>query len=418
MGNDTRGDLRLADVNLMDPATQENWYPAYEVLREQAPVYRMPQADLYVLSRYDDIMEILRRPTDFTVNRSDATDHQLYKFEKPQALFEEMGWPRTLPLGGDPPVHRKYRELIDPIFNTPGARKVETLMREITHDLIDAFIDEGQCDFVSGFATPFPVRMITQMLGFPVEDIPKLKRWSEAWVMPFAEGLSEEEELYSVEQGIEFQHYIKGTIEARRREPRDDVITRLTNASFDGERPLTDEEIINMVDHLYIGGNETTAFALASGMWLLIRNPGVYETLQRDRSKIGTFVEEVLRLESPTQGLYRQAQVDHALHGVTIGKGEMIHIRFAAANRDPRMFPDPETLDLSRKNAARHMAFSFHEHHCPGAGLSRLEQKVAWEILLDRLAELRFTPGRNDFEHFPGFVLRGLKKLQISFGKY
>jgi cytochrome P450 len=405
----------VEDVNLMDPATQENWYPAYDILREQAPCYSMPQLDLHVLTRYEDIMTILRRPEDFTVGRSDATDHQLFKFEKPQRIFEEQGWSRTMPLGMDPPDHRGYRKLIDPYFNAPGARKVEPMIRRITSELVDDFASAGHSEFVSQFATPLPTRIITLMLGFPLEDIPDLKRWSEAWVMPFAEGLSEEEEIYSVEQSVAFQHYIMEAITARRKEPRDDIISRLTTAEFEGRRPVTDEEIINMIDHLYIGGNETTAFAISSGMYLLIQNPDVYEELQADRSKIGTFVEEVLRLESPTQGLYRQAQVDIEFHGVQIAKGEMIHIRFAAANRDPRMFPNPEKLDLSRKNAARQMAFSFGEHTCPGAGLSRLEQVVAWEILLDRLEALRFTPGKNDFKHLPGFVLRGLSELHISF---
>jgi cytochrome P450 len=409
--------MKLEDVNLMDPETQQNWYPAYDVLREQAPVYSMPQLKLHVLTRYDDIMEILKRPEEFTVGRSDATDHALYKFAGPQKLFEEKGWPRTMPLGGDPPAHRRYRSLIDPVFNTPGARKLEPTIREVTHRLIDTFVDAGQCDFVASFAVPLPVELITLVLGFALDDIPKLRRWSAAWVMPFAEGLSEEEEMYSVEQGIEFQHYIKGVIDERRAAPRDDVISMLTRTSYDGKRPLADGEIINMIDHLYIGGNETTAFALSSGMWLLLQHPEVYESLQADRSLIPTFVEEVLRLESPTQGLYRQAQVDWECHGVKVAKGEMLHLRFAAANRDPRMFPDPERLDLSRKNAARHMAFSFHEHHCPGAGLSRLEQRVAWEIILDRLVDLRFTPGRNDFAHMPGFVLRGLEKLEVSFAR-
>ena len=127
------------------------------------------------------------------------------------------------------------------------------------------------------------------------------------------------------------------------------------------------------------------------------------------------FVEEVLRLESPTQGLYRTVTRDTEIRGVAVPKGATVHLRFAAANRDAAVFKDPECLDLARPNAIRHMAFSQGEHHCPGAGLSRLEQNIAFTALIERLPNLRLTPGGNDFEHLPGFVLRALKSLSVSF---
>ena len=136
--------------------------------------------------------------------------------------------------------------------------------------------------------------------------------------------------------------------------------------------------------------------------------------LRSDRSKLPRFVDEVLRLESPTQGLYRHNTEDVELHGVTIPKGSTIHLRFGAANRDERVFADPTELDLDRTNSARHLAFGQGEHHCPGAGLSRLEQVVAFDILLDRIADWRLTPGRNDFHHTPGFVLRALDHLHVD----
>ena len=156
---------------------------------------------------------------------------------------------------------------------------------------------------------------------------------------------------------VEFHHYLHDRIQDKRAEPGDDVLTALTGARYAGERPLDDHEIITIVDHLYIGGNETTTFAMASALWILLREPGLYDAVRADRAKVAPFVEEVLRLESPTQGLYRRVAADTELGGVAIPEGATVHIRYASANRDERMFPGPDTVDLARPNGKRHLAF-------------------------------------------------------------
>ena len=228
--------------------------------------------------------------------------------------------------------------------------------------------------------------------------------------------LSVEQEFWVAEQIVEFQHYIYATIEQKRQQPGDDVISGLINATYNDERPLSDHEIITIVDHLYIGGNETTTFAITSALWILLRQPDLYARVRDDRSLVEQFIEEALRLESPTQGLYRVVATDTEINGVAIAKGATVHIRYAAANRDERMFPEPDEVDLERKNSKRHMAFSLGEHHCPGSGLSRLEQSLALNAILDRLPNLRLTPNKNDFSHMPGFVLRALNELHLEWG--
>ena len=408
--------MSLDDVDLYDPATQENWYPAYDRIREDAPVYRVPGTNMYILSRYEDVAFVSRR-TDIFLNGPASSD-ALVQDEEALQIFRTQGRPRRSVLGVDPPMHRRYRDLVDPFFNPKGAEVQRARITRIVHDLVDSWIDRGEIEFVAAFAEPLPVRIITEMLGFDAADIPRLKRWSEAWVMPFAGRLTPEQQRYVAAQGVEFQHHILATIAAKRQHPDDSVISSLAHATLeatDGARPLSDDEVLNCTDHLYIGGNETTTFALTSGLWLLLQRPDVEARLRHDTSRIPTFVEEVLRLESPTQGLYRHNTEDVELHGVTIPAGSTVHMRFAAANRDHRVFPDPEHLDLDRKNAARHVAFGQGEHHCPGAGLSRLEQVTAFQVLLDRVAEWHLTPGRNDFRHKPGFVLRALEELHVTF---
>jgi cytochrome P450 len=338
------------------------------------------------------------------------------RYYQEHGLGKETGVGRWTPLGIDQPRHRKYRNLIDKFFRGRTLSESRPMIEEIVTSLIDRFADKGEIEFIKEFAEPLPVTVITKLIGFPLEDMPQLKRWSASWALPFARGLTREQEMTVARDGVDFQNYIKTFVDARRKEPRQDVISHLVQARYEDIRPLTDHEIASIVDNLYIGGNETTTFALSSGVWLMLRDRAIYDQLIANPAKIKTFVEEVLRLESPTQGLYRTVVSDTKIRGTPIPKGSTIHMRFAAANRDDAVFPNPDVLDLDRANAARHLAFSQGEHHCPGAALSRLEQLIAFEQLLSRLPNLRFAPGKNDFKHLPGFVLRSLRHLHLSFG--
>ena len=296
--------VRVEDVDLMDPGVQEDWYPAYKTLREQAPVWRSPTGE-YVLTRYKELQHVLRHPDLFP----NAVPGQNPLMKSPEALadYQRDGWPRRSPLSTNPPEHRSYRSLVDNWFDKAGAARARPMITELANRLIDEWIDEGEVEFVSRFALPLPIMVITSLLGLPLEDIPQLKVWSEAWVMPFARGLTDVQERYVAEQGVQFQRYIHDHAEQKRRHPGDDVLTHLAQARLsapEGERALTDGEIVNITDHLFIGGNETTTFALASGLWLLLSRPEVHRRLLARPELIPTFVEESLRLESPTQGLW------------------------------------------------------------------------------------------------------------------
>ena len=398
----------MSDIDLFDPATQEDWFPTYRRLRDEQPVYRMPGTNIHVVTRYDDVLYVLRHqelfPTGSGSTRTAAA----------REVYETKGWARITPLSTNPPDHRNYRELVDGFFDAKGSLHWQPIIEATIADLLDEMATAGSADYVEAFALPLPVRVITRVLGFPATDIPQLKAWSSAWVLPFSGPLTPDQEVWVAEQVVEFQHYIHHHIEAKRAEPGDDVLSSLVDARFGGDRPLSDHEIITIIDHLYIGGNETTTFALTSALWLLLREPGLYERVRADRSLVEPFIEEALRMESPTQGLYRAVAVDTAIGGVPVPAGATLHIRYGAANRDERMFPDPDTVHLDRANVRRHMAFSLGEHHCPGSGLSRLEQQLALNAVLDRLPDLRLAEGRNDFRHLPGFVLRALNELHID----
>jgi cytochrome P450 len=405
-------------IDLMDPEVQEDWFPHYRVLREQAPVWRIPATGEYFLSRYDDVIYVLRHPELFP-HTSTSSEFQLLQTDAANRYYEEHGWRRKQTLGIDPPEHREYRDLVDPWFNGAGAERARPVIERLATALMEEWIDDGEVEIVRQFAMPLPVMVITTVLGFPLDDIEQLKRWSEAWVMPFSRGLTAEQEMYVAEQGVAFQRYIWSHLQEKRANPADDVLSHLAGARFNdaeqGERPLTDAEIINLIDHLFIGGNETTTFAITSALWLLTNHPEVERRLREQPERIPTFVDEVLRLESPTQGLWRGVARDVEIGGVLIPRGATVHIRYGAANRDPEMFAAPDDLELTRRNAARHLAFGAGEHRCPGEGLSKLEQRIAAELFLGRMGNLRFTPERNDFSHVRGFWLRALKELHVTF---
>jgi len=402
------------DVDLFGPEANRTWFETYRLLREREPVYQVPGTGLFVLTRYDDVAMVVRDSERFSNEPEKHGGEPLLLCPEANRIYEEQGWPKAFPLSQDPPEHKRFRALVNHFFTGARLEAARPLIERHVHRLIDAMPASGEIEFIAAFAEPLPAAIITDLLGLPHEDKEDLKRWSFAWALPFARGLSAEQEIWVAEQGVEFQHYIKRQIDSRRAAPRDDIISELSHARLQG-RSLTDGEIISMVDHLFIGGNETTAYALASALWLMLRDPAVLEALCADRSRIGAFVEEVLRLESPTQGLYRTATRDTEIRGVRIPKGATLHLRFAAANRDPEIFPEPDCIRFDRSNAMRHMAFSQAEHHCPGSGLSRLEMQIAIEALITRLHKLRLAGGRNSFDHHPGFVLRALKELHIAY---
>lgn len=409
-----------SEVDFMDPEVQENWFAAYDLIREESPAYFMEQIGMYVLTRYEDIDYVLRRPLDFTAGPDVEDTEPLLKFEQATRLYDEKGWTRYTPLGENLPKHAHYRALVDPALTASAIKDKEGFVRATINGLIDSWINEKDIPFIEKFAEPLPMMVIAELLGFPPMDLPQLKVWSAAWVLPFSRGLSLEQEVEAVEQHIELQHYIFDTMQQKRRKPQNDIISRLLTIEIDDadtgkSRLLNDTEIIGITDHLLIGGNETTTFALSNSLWLLFQHPETLAELITNPGRIKNFVEEGLRIESPTQGLYRFVREDCDIGGVSIPKGATLSIRYGAGNHDPRQFPDPTNPDLGRKNAGRHLAFGLGEHVCPGATLSRFEQRWAWEILLSRLNNIRPTPGKNNYQHRPGMWVRALEEIHLSF---
>jgi cytochrome P450 len=228
--------------------------------------------------------------------------------------------------------------------------------------------------------------------------------------------LTAEEEQEQVKVLGEFTDYVQGIVTHKRQHPADDMISWLCEVTYPAlDRKLTDIEIIGIVYAMHLGGLETTQYAIAEQAQILCRFPHLLDELRADRSKIRFFVEEGMRLRAPTQGLStRMTTQEEVFQGVKVPPGSILHMRWGAANLDPDEYEDPHTPRLDRPSAARHMTFSQGLRSCPGAGISRLEQNIAWQRLIDRIDSIRFAPGKNDFRHQPGIML-GLYELHLEF---
>jgi cytochrome P450 len=196
--------------------------------------------------------------------------------------------------------------------------------------------------------------------------------------------------------------------------PEGDIISDIVHARVEGERPLDVAEMLSILQQLLVAGNETTASAIVEGLWLLLRNPEQLALVRREPERIANLVEEILRLATPTANMWRVCKKDTRVEGVEIPAGSLCMLRFAAANRDPSQFADPDRFDVTRANAGDHLAFGLGIHHCVGASLARKELLVAFQVLLERFEDFRLAPGAPEPRHKPNVLLWGLDCLDLE----
>jgi cytochrome P450 len=418
----------LADVDLFGPGAAEHWYEAYAILHAEAPVVRLegqgltPERDAFILTKYEDIARVVRDwdrylPTlSLLVAQIKDSGKMVREMPDLDAMIQSI-----VALRPTPELWRAHRqELTDPWVG-PGAKRHEAMIAGHVDDLLDAMLRESVGDFVAAFARQLPQRTMASVLGFPLEDIPQLEIWGNAQVMSYVHGCGHNN-ILTPEQTREkfrllagFSDYVREQVREKRVRPRDDMISFLTQVQYQGlGRKLSDDEINGIVYAMVIGGLETTQYALAEQAQLICETPGLFERLKADRDLIRPFIEEAMRLRSPTQGLSTRITTrDEVFQGVDVPAGSTLHLRWGAANIDPDEFEEPRALKLDRKAVTRHLAFSAGPRVCPGAGLSRLEQTIAWNHLLDRLDGMTYAEG-NSFLHQPGIML-GTLELKLIF---
>ena len=372
-------------------------------------------AKLFLVTHYDLVIEILKDTKVFSSNFSTLlagikeNDQELQK-------ISDQGWPQmnTL-LTADPPEHERFRSLVNKAFTSSRINKMRDLIEQIVDELIDSFIDRGKCEFVSEFAVPLPLKVIAQQLGVPQADLPNFKQWSDSFIVRLGQILSKEQEIECAKDVVAFQHYFCDVIESRQKQPQDDLITDLVQAKVDGERSLDTAELLSIIQQILVAGNETLTSALAGGMLLLTNNKQQIGLVQTDISLLENFVEEVLRMESPTAGMWRVVTQDTKLRDVDLKAGSLVMLRFDAANRDSIKFIQGERLDVRRHNASNHLSFGHGIHFCLGAMLARKEMQIAYGRLLIRLKDIRLA--QEGYQYLPNVLMRTVKHLYIEFDK-
>jgi cytochrome P450 len=373
-----------------------------------------PARGAWIVAGYDEAVEALRDTQTFSnvncIGIASFADARPEVRAVLQRGFDRF--PGMVEL--DPPEHTRYRNLVNVAFTPRRVAGFEPRVREIAGGLIDRFPD-GEAEFVSAFALPLPGIVLGEVLGLPTEDMPELQKLSDAFKALEAgtlASMSLEEQLATAGDFVRFQYYAADVVEERRRSPTDDVIGSMLAAGAALDDPLTLTQEISMVIHLIFAGQETTVMLLGSMMLLLMKHRDQWDALCLHPELVAGAVEEALRCEPPVVYHQRRTTAAASLGGCEIPAGEDVHVHFAAANRDPARFPEPDRFDVERREAGRHLSFGRGVHFCVGAPLARLEAKVAFEELTRRLPGLRLRPGATP-PRDPHEMLSGLTRLDL-----
>jgi cytochrome P450 PksS len=310
----------------------------------------------------------------------------------------------------DPPDHTRLRNLIHKAFTPRMIRELEARIREITDELIDGMLAKGSADFIADFAFPLPVTVIAELLGIPREDRDRFRHWSQTIIMGGTSGADFEAVGAAA---LEFIMYFHEQFDARREQPKDDLITALVQAEEAGDK-LDQQELISMVFLLLVAGHETTVNLLGNGMLALMEHPVQKAQLAARPELMRTAVDELLRYDGPVGvSTMRWALEDVEYYGEHIKAGEMVVASLLSANRDPSMFANPNDLDLAR-TPNKHIAFGNGIHYCVGAPLARMEGAVAFEMLLNRLPKLTLAVDADRLEWNPTVLLHGMKHMPVT----
>ena len=405
------------DKSFLDPVTQDDPFEAYDELRQHCPVYKLPETGLFMVTRYEDVREVLTTSSVFSSRPGAGAGGANEASKAHAAVFSEKGWVKARTLQRtDPPEHTQYRKILGRVFTNRTVERMRPRLEEITNQLIDNFIDRGSCEFVSEFALPLPGIFICEQLGLPAEEYGTFKKWADAMLAMSQKPLSPEEATMQAELEVEAQHHLAKEFNKRRKEPADDLISLIVHAHEDDE-PFTMEELQDLMHQLVTGGFETTTAAISKAMLLLLQYPDQMDKLRTDPSLIKNFIEESLRFDSPVAGLWRTTACPVDIGGASIPEGSPVMPRFASANRDPEMFESPEKFDIERENVNQHMAFGLGSHFCLGASLARAELLAAFTIILDRLDDIHLIGEMDQEIHNFSFFLRPMKELNIGFSK-
>lgn len=396
----------MAQVNIASREHKANPYPFYAHLREHAPVYptSIYKRRAWLITRYDDVVSVLKDDQRFVKRFQnavpDAKEPSLPAAFKP--LIQHM-------LEMDWVDHARLRGLVHKAFTPRMIEKMQSRVEGLAQELIERAQAKRQIDLIADYALPIPMTIISEMLGIEPKDQPKFHRW----VKFVLEKKGRANPLIYVPQALMIARFLRGEIKKRQQNPQDDLMTALVQAREVDDR-LSDDELLSTVFIILVAGYETTINLISSGALALIQHPDQADLLHRNPALIKSAVEELLRftnpLDLPTE---RFAAQDVTLHGVTISRGDLVFPVLASANRDERVFENPDVLDITRENN-KHIAFGLGVHYCVGAPLARLEGSIAINTLMQCAPTLRLGVAADALKWRPGYQVRGLESLPVT----
>jgi cytochrome P450 len=412
----------LPDFEPLSPEFQANPYPTLERARNEEPVFYYPALDFWVLTRYEDVDAVIGDYKGFSSRAFGVVPvPEEYEDRVPGDFFS-----KTL-LASDPPEHTVLRKKAQKALTRGRIAAMEPTIREICNELIDEFVDDGECDLMKQYANEVTLRTIVRMVDLPEEDIPRLRGWARdvvAVISPRSltvEGvdapvkpMSEEERLERYGHLAEARDYFRALIDERRENPGKDVISALVAADTERETPALDRErIVSHLSELLTAGTTTTANLLGQMVRLFDAAPEQRRRVQESPELMENAVEEALRHSGSTLGVFRVATRDATFGDVTVPAGSLVWACYASTGRDDERFENAATFDISRSDAAEHLEFGKGRHFCLGAPLGRLESRAAMQELYARIPGIQVVADQ-ELEYVPSIVTTSLQGLRVQ----
>jgi cytochrome P450 len=420
----------------MDQDVVDDPYRLAAVLRRECPVFREPIYNVVVVSRYDDLIDVARRPEDFSSILAAYGPSGADRGAVPGelcAIAARAGGRDPAPRGRvaellasyqpdlqdqlqhvDPPLHSRHRRIVSRWFSPSAAAAREGQIRATAGVLIDRFAAGGRVEMLDALAGPLPATVIADIIGIPPEHRAVFLDWKEeVFGNPDAETSRATSDRY-----VRIRQLFASFIAARRDQPRDDMVSNLVTAQTAGGEGLDDQTVLGLLMLFLGGGQETTGKAITSGLRLLGERPELQRQLRTEPDRLPAFIEEVLRFEPPVRGIFRSATRDTTIGGVEVPEGSFVQLMWASGNRDERAFEDPDAFDPERYAGDRRpprpvLTFGHGIHLCPGAHLARLQIRVAFEELFGRFASIRLAQD-NRYNYIRSHILRGLSSLWLD----
>jgi len=408
MQNQSKSDAGAAGLDTFDPQMIARPHAFYEHLRAQAPIVWIPQLEAWLLTRYEDVRNVLRDHEQWSSMRGE----ERRMLERSGVPIETVAPRGTLDmLGADRPDHTRLRKLLALDFTPSKIGRMQPRVDAITQALLEGVAERPSFDVAEDLAVPLPVTVIAELLGIPAELGRQFKAWSDAVIEPLRPDADDQQVRARNAQVVAFREYLQARIAERRATPTDDFIGRLV-AAHEQEDKLTDNELLAAVTLLLLAGNETTTNLISNATLALCKFPERQRELRAHPELIDVAVEEFLRYDGSVQFTSRRAVHDTQIHGQKIEADQHVIVVLASANRDERVFDQPNELRFDRPGH-KHLGFGDWIHICLGQFLARMETRAAMLGLLQAYPQFELAVPEDEIPYRASFNLRGPKHLLI-----